>query len=124
MRETDAEFGLPPDHRQDRADLLFNRENGAGSGILRPRIGSSRTGDRDVMKSIQPHDPGAFTRAASSEKPKLKISAFENEDATRVIEILNTAAPGGPPPAGGGLRAAGRAVPEVASGGAGSCGNG
>jgi glucosylceramidase len=51
-------FGLTPEHQQEVLDLLLNPETGAGFSILRLGIGSSVDDPYDLMKSIQPADPG------------------------------------------------------------------
>ncbi|WP_198586763.1 carbohydrate binding domain-containing protein [Glycomyces xiaoerkulensis] len=50
--------GLTPEHRQEVLDLLLDPETGAGFSILRLGIGSSSEDPYDLMKSIQPEDPG------------------------------------------------------------------
>ena len=56
-------FGLTAEHQREVLDLLLNRERGAGLSILRLGIGSSPTNPYDLMKSIQPQDPGGPTAA-------------------------------------------------------------
>jgi O-glycosyl hydrolase len=51
-------FGLTPENQQEVVDLLLNPETGAGFSILRLGIGSSVENPYDLMRSIQPHDPG------------------------------------------------------------------
>jgi glucosylceramidase len=51
-------FGLTPEHQQEVLDLLLNPETGAGFSILRLGIGSSAEDPYDLMRSIQPEDPG------------------------------------------------------------------
>jgi O-glycosyl hydrolase len=51
-------FGLTPENQQRAVDLLLNPETGAGFSILRLGIGSSVENPYDLMKSIQPQDPG------------------------------------------------------------------
>ncbi|HEU5472259.1 MAG TPA: glycoside hydrolase [Actinophytocola sp.] len=51
-------FGLPPENQRAVLDLLLSRENGAGLSILRLGIGSSPQAPYDLMRSIQPVDPG------------------------------------------------------------------
>jgi glucuronoarabinoxylan endo-1,4-beta-xylanase len=51
-------FGLTVEHQREVLDLLLSRERGAGLSILRLGIGSSPTNPYDLMKSIQPQDPG------------------------------------------------------------------
>jgi O-glycosyl hydrolase len=51
-------FGLTPENQQQVVDLLLNPETGAGFSILRLGIGSSVENPYDLMKSIQPQDPG------------------------------------------------------------------
>jgi O-glycosyl hydrolase len=51
-------FGLTEEHQQEVLDLLLNPETGAGFSILRLGIGSSADDPYDLMKSIQPQDPG------------------------------------------------------------------
>ncbi|RMY91595.1 hypothetical protein D0864_06049 [Hortaea werneckii] len=43
-------------------DLLYSNENGAGMTILRNGIGSSLTNPYDLMKTIEPNDPGSPDR--------------------------------------------------------------
>lgn len=50
--------GLSPAHQKEVLDLLFSRRIGAGASILRLGIGSSAENPYDLMKSIQPVDPG------------------------------------------------------------------
>lgn len=50
--------GLSAQSRQQVLDLLLDRETGAGLSILRLGIGSSPEAPYDLMKSIQPTDPG------------------------------------------------------------------
>lgn len=54
----DGLFGLTPEHQREVLDLLLSRERGAGLSILRLGIGSSPDDPYDLMKSIQPVDPG------------------------------------------------------------------
>lgn len=51
-------FGLTPEHQREVLDLLLSRERGAGLSILRLGVGSSPDDPYDLMKSIQPQDPG------------------------------------------------------------------
>jgi glucosylceramidase len=51
-------FGLTEENQQQVLDLLLNPETGAGFSILRLGIGSSAENPYDLMKSIQPQDPG------------------------------------------------------------------
>lgn len=51
-------FGLTPENQQQVLDLLLNPETGAGFSILRLGIGSSIESPYDLMRSIQPQDPG------------------------------------------------------------------
>lgn len=53
--------GLSPQSSRAVLDLLLSKEKGAGLSILRLGIGSSPTGPYDLMKSIQPTDPGGPT---------------------------------------------------------------
>jgi glucosylceramidase len=50
--------GLSPANTRAVLDLLFDRETGAGSSILRIGIGSSTDSVYDHMKTILPTDPG------------------------------------------------------------------
>ncbi|MEJ3747943.1 glycoside hydrolase [Actinomycetes bacterium KLBMP 9797] len=50
--------GLSPQKQREVLDLLFSQETGAGLSILRLGIGSSADDPYDLMKSIQPVDPG------------------------------------------------------------------
>jgi glucuronoarabinoxylan endo-1,4-beta-xylanase len=50
--------GLSPQSTQAILDLLFDRETGAGTSIVRIGIGSSTDGIYDHMKTILPNDPG------------------------------------------------------------------
>jgi glucuronoarabinoxylan endo-1,4-beta-xylanase len=50
--------GLSPESTRAILDLLFSRETGAGSSILRIGIGSSTDDVYDHMKTILPADPG------------------------------------------------------------------
>jgi O-glycosyl hydrolase len=50
--------GLSPANTRAVLDLLFDRETGAGSSILRIGIGSSADSVYDHMKTILPTDPG------------------------------------------------------------------
>ena len=54
-------FGLTPAHQREVLDLLLDRRKGAGLSILRLGIGSSPDGPYDLMRSIQPTDPGGPT---------------------------------------------------------------
>ena len=51
-------FGLTPQNQREVVDLLLSRERGAGLSIMRLGIGSSPDDPYDLMKSIQPTDPG------------------------------------------------------------------
>lgn len=51
-------FGLTPEHQREVVDLLWDKRTGAGLSILRLGIGSSPDDPYDLMKSIQPVDPG------------------------------------------------------------------
>jgi glucosylceramidase len=51
-------FGLTEEHQQEVLDLLLNPETGAGFSIVRLGVGSSAEDPYDLMKSIQPQDPG------------------------------------------------------------------
>lgn len=51
-------FGLTPENQRAVVDLLLSRERGAGLSIMRLGIGSSPENPYDLMKSIQPVDPG------------------------------------------------------------------
>jgi glucuronoarabinoxylan endo-1,4-beta-xylanase len=51
-------FGLTPEHQREVLDLLLDKRKGAGLSILRLGIGSSPQAPYDLMKSIQPTDPG------------------------------------------------------------------
>jgi O-glycosyl hydrolase len=51
-------FGLTPENQQRAVDLLLNPETGAGFSIMRLGIGSSVDNPYDLMRSIQPQDPG------------------------------------------------------------------
>jgi glucosylceramidase len=51
-------FGLTPEHQREVVDLLLNKRTGAGLSIYRLGIGSSPDAPYDLMKSIQPMDPG------------------------------------------------------------------
>ncbi|MFI9587695.1 glycoside hydrolase [Streptomyces sp. NPDC052236] len=50
--------GLSPARQKEVLDLLLSRTKGAGFSILRLGIGSSADAPYDLMKSIQPTDPG------------------------------------------------------------------
>lgn len=50
--------GLSPQKQREVLDLLLSRQKGAGLSILRLGIGSSPDDPYDLMKSIQPNDPG------------------------------------------------------------------
>jgi O-glycosyl hydrolase len=50
--------GLSPESTRAVLDLLFDRERGAGSSIVRIGIGSSTDDVYDHMKTIEPTDPG------------------------------------------------------------------
>jgi glucosylceramidase len=54
----DQTVGLTPEHTAEMVDLMFNRRTGMGLSILRLGIGSSPDDPYDLMKSIQPVDPG------------------------------------------------------------------
>jgi glucuronoarabinoxylan endo-1,4-beta-xylanase len=54
-------FGLTPEHQREVLDLLLDKRTGAGLSILRLGIGSSPEAPYDLMKSIQPTDPGGPT---------------------------------------------------------------
>ena len=51
--------GLSPESTRAVLDLLFDREKGAGSSIVRIGIGSSTDSVYDHMKTIEPNDPGS-----------------------------------------------------------------
>lgn len=51
--------GLSEANTERVLDLLFSNENGAGLTILRNGIGSSLTNPYDLMKTIEPDDPGS-----------------------------------------------------------------
>src|SRR5688572_7416532 len=50
--------GLSPPSTQAILDLLFDRDTGAGSSIVRVGIGSSTDNVYDHMRTILPTDPG------------------------------------------------------------------
>ncbi len=50
--------GLSQQSTRAVLDLLFDRETGAGSSIVRIGIGSSTDDVHDHMKTIEPNDPG------------------------------------------------------------------